>query len=65
MQFLAVKIGILLEFYCIFFSYNATEICALILLFFQAQRKWVEEQEEFARRRKEHEIKMIEMEQVS
>ena len=36
-----------------------------ILLFFQAQRKWVEEQEEFARRRKEHEIKMIEMEQVS
>ena len=33
--------------------------------FFQAQRKWVEEQEEFARRRKEHEIKMIEMEQVS
>ena len=37
----------------------------LIFFFFQAQRKWVEEQEEFARRRKEHEIKMIEMEQVS
>lgn len=30
----------------------------------EAQRKWVEEQEEFARRRKEHEIKMIEMEQA-
>ena len=40
-------------------------MCINFTFFFQAQRKWVEEQEEFARRRKEHEIKMIEMEQVS
>ena len=31
---------------------------------FQAQRSWEQEQVEFANRRREHEIKMIEMEQV-
>ena len=31
---------------------------------FQAQKKWQTEQEEFQKRRREHELKMIEMEQV-
>ena len=29
---------------------------------FQAQRRWIEEQEEFRRKQREHEIQMIEME---
>ena len=31
---------------------------------FQAQRRWIEEQEEFRRKQREHEIQMIEMEQA-